>query len=308
MKLFALTLVGVHAVVFPSVYSSDSEGNPPPYQVINVGMEAASPNPIRVRENYEEARNEAYNLASLADRSWKGSAQLEALLGENSFLMQFGGKSSEDVPIVDVGLAKGVEHAQVGNTINNLQAAVRTNFAQGVAKLNQQYGLALSEAKTSIADSVRRHFGAISFLVEEPSFRVEIVPTTSDEAAGSAAAQQLFGRKQAAVSALVDGASAELKEIAKILSSEFDKALSANVHSSFLGAVPSRATGFHKQLNIRLTQSDAPSVADLLSDAISREDISEANLRGQILTIQLKLVQEINSFAAQMLQHVSAVA
>jgi hypothetical protein len=305
MKLLALTLVGVHAMVFPSVYSSDSQGNPSPYQVINVGMEAASPNPIRVRENYDEARNEAYNLAGLADRSWKGSAQLEAILAENSFLQ----KSSEDVPIVDVGLAKGVEHAQLGNTISNLQAAVRSNFAQGVAKLNQQYGVALAEAKTSIVDSVRRHFGAISFMnVAEPSFRVEIVPTTSDEAAGSAAAQQLFGRKQATVTALVDGASAELKEIAKILSSEFDKALSANVHSSFLGAVPTRSTAFNKQLNIRLTQSDAPSVADLLSDAISREDISEANLRGQILTIQLKLVQEINSFVAQMLQHVSSVA
>jgi len=299
MKFLSLAVLGVQAARLSGPAANDF--NPPPVHEINVSLEAATPNAVGVRGNYEDARTEAANLANLAERSFRDSAQLEALLG-SSFLQR------GDVPVVDVGLASGSEHAQVASTIGSLQKEARTNFAQGVARLNQSFEKALFDGKTAMADSVRRHFGAVSFAVDEPSFRVDVVPTASDEGAGSAAAQQVFGRKGAAAAALIQSASAELKEIANVLSAEFDKALSANVHSSFLGAVPAGAEGFHKQLNIRLTQSDAATISDLIFDAAARQDVAEGNFRNQILTVELKLVQQLNAFAAQLLKHVGSVA
>lgn len=284
--------------------------DPPPYHVINVGMEAVSPDAVTVRKQYDESRNEAYNLAALAERSYKGSSQLEALLGENSFLLekQFGSKAQDDIPIVDVGLAQGEEHSIVGSAIAGMQQSSRSQFSLAITKLKNAYTTALGDAKMNMADSVRRHFGAVSFLVEEPSFRVDIVPIQSDDGAGAAITQQVFGKKTAAVSQLGEGGRQELTEIAKIMSAEFDKALSANVHSSFLQAVPGRAEGFHKQLNIRLVPSAAPTISDMLDGAVAREDVSEENLRDQILTLELKLVTEINGFAQQLLKHVAAVS
>jgi hypothetical protein len=309
MKLLVVSLVlGVPALKLGGIDPVSLDMDPPPYHQIVVGMESVSPDALTVRKNYDESRDEAYNLAALAERSYKGSSQLEALLGENSFLQQFGSKGVDDIPIVDVGLAQGEEHSIVGNTIAEMQRYARSQFSTAVGNLKRSYTTAMGNAKMSMADSVRRHFASSSFIVEEPSFRVDVVPAKSDQGAGSASSQQLFGKKAAALTQLYEGGSKELLEIAKIMSSEFDKALSANVHSSFLEAVPGRAEGYHKQLNIRLVAPTAATISDMLEGAMAREDVSEENLRNQILTLELKLVQQINSFAQDLLKHVSAIA
>lgn len=308
MKLFVFSLGAVSALSLRGVDPVSMDMDPPPYHQIVVGMESQSPDAVTVRKAYDESRNEAYNLAALAERSYKGSSQLEALIGENAFLQQFGSKTADDIPIVDVGLTEGELHQQVGSAISDMQRYSRAEFSSAVEKLKQGYVNALSTVKMDMANSVRKHFAPLSFLAEDPSFRVDVVPAVSDEGAGAATAQQLFGRKMSALRALADGGKDELREIGKIMAAEFDKALSANVHSSFLEAVPGRAEGFHKQLNIRLVAPTAPTIADLLEGAMAREDVSEENLRNQILTLQLRLVTEINGFAQSLLKHVSAIA
>jgi hypothetical protein len=199
-------------------------------------------------------------------------------------------------PVVELSLASPpMPYGSVSGAIANNDASADAAVSSAVHALESSFNAVLAEATTTLGATISRALsGRVSFAnVEDPVLAVRTAASTSDEGAGVAAQRALASKREASLAALVSTGKAELRELAKVVISAYDREIRSH-RGSFLR--------YSRELNIRV-QNDPnfKSIAALLEDAQTRQDNRESQLRNKILALQLRLVQALNRVAASAL-------
>ena len=196
--------------------------------------------------------------------------------------------------VVEVGLGSGTApYPLVANKISSREA-----IREGVEKQKLSNLIATYQAveKQTVAQ-VLAALGRSSFLQLNPvapSFRVKVVQSAADESSAAAAIDAIEGKRNDAEAAMLEQAAGELAEFGKVLISTVKSARGGR--RSFLGAVPSSAEGYHKNLNIRVMADSAfPTISGMAASMEKRRDASEGRLRAMILNLQLNLAKRVNA-------------
>ena len=199
-------------------------------------------------------------------------------------------------PVVELSLSSPpMPYGAVSNAISGADSAADAAVSNAIGALEGAYNTVLSEATVALGATISRaRSGRVSFAnIEDPVLAVKMAPSTSDQAAGVAAAHALGSKREASLSALVSTGKAELRELAKVVISAYDSNIRSH-RGSFLR--------YSRELNVRV-QSDPSfkSISHLLSDAQIRQDNRESRVRNKILALQLRLAQALNRVAASAL-------
>ena len=200
-------------------------------------------------------------------------------------------------PVVELSLASPpMPYGSVSGAIANNDASADAAVSAAVSALESSFNAVLAEATTTLGATISRALsGRVSFAnVEDPVLAVRTAASTSDEGAGVAAQRALASKREASLAALVSTGKSELRELAKVVISAYDREIRSH-RGSFLRS-------YSRELNIRV-QNDPnfKSIAALLEDAQTRQDNRESQLRNKILALQLRLVQALNRVAASAL-------
>ena len=135
----------------------------------------------------------------------------------------------------------------------------------------------------------------------EPSIYFQMAPSHADTAAAASAIAGLESKRAAAEASMLDSAISELGEFAKVYVAELSSAVKGK--SSFLGAVPSGAEGFHRQINVKLMPTEEfSSISKMAENMERRRDASEGAMRAAILDLELSLAKSLNAFTASALR------
>ena len=209
-----------------------------------------------------------------------------------TFLL-FGVVAHAGKPVVEVSLASGPAIGSVSSAIANADAVADVATANAVGALENTYKGVLAEATAALGATISRALaGRASFAnIEDPVLAVQMAPGSNDQTAGVSAERILAAKRDASLGALVQTGSAELRELAKVVISAYDREIRSH-RGSFLKARYSR------ELNVRV-QADPnyTSVASLLDDGQIREDNREFRIRNKVLALQLRLCQALNGIA-----------
>jgi hypothetical protein len=183
--------------------------------------------------------------------------------------------------VVNLGLADDGNNGALTDAIASANAAREGSESAGMSRLVAAYNNALSQSRAHMLQLL----GKSGFLANGSVFRARVISGARDEGAAAQVLTNIESKRQAAENAMIDSAIGEMNEIAKVVVGEFGRHA-----SSFLGT------------SVNVDSQHFPTLASLIAGVERRRDVSESRLRGEILNLELKLVNALVGSGASFLR------
>lgn len=195
-------------------------------------------------------------------------------------------------PVLEVGLgsAEGA-YPEIASALAHSASSMGRLSTELEASLQAAKASALAGATSGMSASVGRWLGRSSF-VAEPTVKITASGAMANHVSQGVvdAVTSLEGKRDDAFRALVNQAQGDMKEIARVMVAEFNRAISG---TSFLGD--------SKNVNVKVMSAEFPSVSSVVAAAEARRDSAEAAAVQRVLNAEMALVKDITAAAARIM-------
>lgn len=199
-------------------------------------------------------------------------------------------------PVVELSIASAANpHPQVASSIAAAEKT-RGGFESRMLKtLTSEYQVILAQATAELSQTLAKARRGSFVSYTEPTIKVHLTESHSDESAGVAAVERLEASRATSEAQLINSARAELADFAKVIIAEYAKQVGMHAtSSSFLSKA--------RAIDIRvLPNPKFQSITRMLKDMQARRDIGEDLVRSTVLSLELSMARELNRVASAVL-------